>query len=860
VASSRLATSPKAGSAGGHIRLKPKSSIYSPGETAEIEIDMDWSNVDSEKVQGLLTLHRKGLWVSHRFSLRRSDPVARFPVTSYLSPEVELRVTVIGPRFHGSAVTPLAVVAPEKNIDLRVEAPRRVESSQPLCMEIETRSHSRRPIPSISSVLISKKPSPKPADISQGGSRPALLVGTDEQGKGSICMEAPRLAGKYLVYVLAAPRPGAGKEVASEKLPLRVLAGPEYKLEGPKRAAKGDVICAKLLVDARRRQASNLALRWDLRGGRRLWSWKRVLSVNATQPLARTLCWQAGQGDASALSVELDTGKVRVSDTLVVDLRPRHPVQRQISVGSHDGPLVVRARSPLAGLRVSFGSSKRVWVAEALRQILASEPFDLEGRLSVLLSLASTKEAGFEHAAAELPAPWRKKRRHEVMALAADRLLDLAGSDGLFRLHPAGPPAPPHLQSMAAYSLIRARRQGVEIGAAEWKPIMAQLLRRAAATQTAKWISAAWVLTGLGLRPEGGKGCALARHRGLSLRQLAQLLTVCHRSEARVAELDHLLGRIREALATSTTTAAEQGRRSAETPPPATGHAFALMVLDEALPGHRLAKKVAKILEAAMTDGAWRTPLSSALACCALSSHFERHPGHPPADRVVVKVGRQTIADQQIPKRSDEVFSFDLPARALSPGSRSIELVPTPDGRLYRAVQASVSISSKSPFAGAGVSIERVFGSDPQPQRSHHVFTLGEKAEIRNRVTFKKAMRRVCVRDPLPAGVELVRVFAPNWRGRAASTVDPTDPTTGSGGVTTCMVNLEAGTYELAYVVKAKHPGSYLHPPTIVHTWRGRQSPLATTTSSTFHILKEPVLPMSSFVESVAKRRSAPDR
>jgi hypothetical protein len=847
-------------------------------------------------MEGLLTLHREGVWVSRKIRFPPRDPRVEVPVTGWLSPAVKVHLVLTGPRWVGSGQTLLKVEAPERRHKVRLNLDRPVLSPGSVqCFNVSVKSISGRGVRCRIAAVVTSG-SPRPAGGRRQSERSAwldlrfhlpgaervgfahrethgqgipviggreteskavsslngeeirlLTLETDERGRASACFVAPRRSGTYGLGVVAAPKHLIGHAetagaVFSVSEPLRL------RLKGPKAVAANDLVCLKLKVDNPSEQSARVGLRVRVRNVSTIYGLPALVALPGRASTRLRLCGTIeGSGPRRGLFLQNGPGQkdrphARVTVRACVGRSCQHafwkaPVQRadpvtatSVSLSSNASVGVkIAPRKRLTGLSVGFAATPMLHLAEGLRSVVIGGLRDLEGLTAAVLTLSNVGWLAPKTCPLEMAFGFNTRDPRLALQMAASNLLSRLGPDGAFQTESAASP-PPVLRFLAARSVLTAKGEGIPVDRAAYRRMTGWLRRTysewarrfPANRQAVEHVAgAAWVLSEMGHDPGPGFHQLLRRGYGSSILSQAQLLMAAYRQEASTEVLDLHLTALEKLVG--------RGAGIPGGPRRTMGLAVALMVLDEALPGHELADAVLKKLLARRSNGVWETALATSVAVWSLSKHWLLNPGPVPAYRARLFVGNQAVAEQNFVGRTRRIVGHrqvgPVPGMDKTGRFATATLEVNGRGRVYQLFR----LFHKMGRAGTGCSA----GVDALLQRRMRVTGAGSKKlsdvtaqvgrEVSGRLTLAvfRLLRRPCLTEQLPGGLSLERVggagnsfvFQPLRPERVVRT---------NGSFTVCFGDLAPGVYELTYTARAQHVGRFFGPPTLLKTWAGR--------------------------------------
>ncbi len=427
-----------------------------------------------------------------------------------------------------------------------------------------------------------------------GADRPGrfLLLGADQQGKSvllgasgsrpSLCVSAPRNSGRLSLSAVGV----FGRHGSWIHRSLDVKAPQDAVLRGPKWVRPGDRICTEFSWRGRD------TVSYRIRGLRALGVWPR-------RPGARSLlCGRVDSG--GDVEIALWSKGLSLADWQA----GVEPDSRGGLVAQKDPGEVDRGDLLCSGSRCAL-------VGDLVR--LAAEPLqDAGGVAASALSWTCLLETG-NSATVEHLVSMSVRNVPGRSLTSVETWLDLfghwMGPEGLVLSDPFGSVASDRVQAAVVWALVR---RGDRQKAAALARGMETRLADSASRSADAGIWTLWALLEAGLMPVG----RWSGHLGGGVGALAVRLWSDLRSGAPISVLDARLGALGKSIE-HLSVRAVSGRLAQA--------AVALHILDQVLPGHRFATKLASLVEQAlMNGGSGKTqwdPLARALTLTALWAH-----------------------------------------------------------------------------------------------------------------------------------------------------------------------------------------------------------------------------------------------
>jgi hypothetical protein len=418
-----------------------------------------------------------------------------------------------------------------------------------------------------------------------------------------------------------------------------------------------------------------------------------------------------------------------------------------------------------------------------------------------------------------------------ALQMAVSNLLSRLGPDGAFQTDSGGRQGGALLlRFLAAHGVLSAKGEGIPVDRDAYRRMTAWLrrtysegARRFPARKRAvdRLAGAAWVLSEMGHDPGPGFHQVLRRVYGTSILSQAQLLMAAYRQEASTEVLDLHLTALEKQVAHSAGGLGGAGRT--------VGLAVALMVLDEALPGHELADAVRNKLLARRSNGVWETALATSVAVWSLSKHWVLNPGPVPAYRARLFVGNQAVAEQNFVGRTRRIVRHHqagpVPGTDRTGRFATATLDLSGRGRIYQSVRLFHSMG-RTPTGcpvGAHALLQRKVRAvgGGSKKRSDVTVSVGRQVSGRLTLAVFRSLSRPCLIEKLPGGLSLERLGGAS-NGFLYQPLQPGKSTRTSGSFAVCFGDLAPGVYELTYTARAKHVGRFTAPAALLTTWADR--------------------------------------
>ena len=231
-------------------------------------------------------------------------------------------------------------------------------------------------------------------------------------------------------------------------------------------------------------------------------------------------------------------------------------------------------------------------------------------------------------------------------------------------------------------------------------------------------------------------------------------------------------------------------------------------------------------------DGVWRNEYDDARALDALIDYGALE-SEPPAFFATASLGSRTIGSARFSGHSDPLQAFDVPMRALTPGSKPVlALKKSGSGTLHYFVSYSYSLAGPQPGAIQGLRVIRYVRGAGQSSvlglfgyvapSAPLQLGAGEVFDVELEVIVDHPVDQVVITDPLPAGLEAVDTAFRTAPARSEAAM--TDSwqldyqTIYRDRVVAFADHLDAGDYSFHYLAQSVTPGTY--------SWPGAQAQL----------------------------------
>jgi hypothetical protein len=191
-----------------------------------------------------------------------------------------------------------------------------------------------------------------------------------------------------------------------------------------------------------------------------------------------------------------------------------------------------------------------------------------------------------------------------------------------------------------------------------------------------------------------------------------------------------------------------------------------------------LVPRLVRWLMLSRVRGRWGNTQENAHALEALVDYYRKHEAEPPDFRAVVKLGLETLQQEEFRGRTTEARHVDVPladlSRRLAPGeTQALSFERDGTGTLHYMTRLRYALEGDLAAADAGFAIERRYErataegkADPSPAAGSGLrYRAGDLVRVTLALRLTKERRFVAVEDPLPAGFEPVE----SWFATTAS-------------------------------------------------------------------------------------------
>jgi hypothetical protein len=473
------------------------------------------------------------------------------------------------------------------------------------------------------------------------------------------------------------------------------------------------------------------------------------------------------------------------------------------------------------GLRISTTATILGGLEDAADALLAYPHACAEQTASRLVPLLTLRRLG-------RPVPG------DVLPAALERLATLQTADGGFAYWPGDDLAHPYASAYATWVLQRAAADGLPVPKDMLDRALADLERRAAATDLAGLSEALRTDAGVPLalavvalaeagRDVAAPAAALFAQRGaLPVFARAALLMALHRADpndpAAAALAAELVGALREDPREAHTVEPPLRGLDAYFHSDARSDALVLLALLQVAPDHPAVRKLTRGLLAARRGGAWRNTQENAHALLALTAYAAAHEPAPPDLQARAWLGGRTVLDAALRGRNAAPGVSETPMAELlhlteRPGAvLPVTLHRQGEGRLYWRVGLEWAPAGDDlPARDQGLAVARALRGQDGPLAGR--VAAGAPVAVDLTVTSRHRARYVAVDVPLPAGLEAVQTDLGRGRRVAA-------PLPGVDG--TWFTRQELRRDRVVLFADELPPGTHRHTVHLRATTRGR--------------------------------------
>ena len=722
------------------------------------------------------------------------------------------------------------------------------------------------------------------ANRSPSNDTPLLVMATSPEGRGAICINAPKRAGKYKLHALASAaqqnRGGTGGLTAAPRenfivwkdLELETEDQIDLELSGPEWVTRGDRVCANAIIKNRTSQRLETKLHWSLKGVSSQKPKNRIFKLEPRSSKNLSLCFV--QENKLTLHVKAETSGCSVHRNLVFKTQRLNPL-----ISYHRHVRLMPGKEIKVVPPDCVRSLETIWSADptlrlfiAFKRLLSYSTKTLEPLIGGILALSARKQLPPSLVSRALKTNGFKSDPIELLNRQVKTLSSLQRPDFVFSTQANGPTASVHLQLAGAQALLKARSSGATINNVHYIRAL-NLLKRIAkrkisGVSVSDQISALQYLSDEGYPVIDEIKKHTSRLKEKNLCDLSGLLLTAHRAQLDVAILDHILAQIQKKLSKAAAYPDTSKREPfgfekkqsffqepVSDPPysdflvPSDCLSNTLNTLHETLPGHQLVDSIATILWRRSRKGVWETEIATSRAMSALASHWTRHQGPLANSRVTVALRNQTVLEAWFVGHSRQTAHYNL-SKNIFPANtpRHLKVRVLGDTPLFGYLLAhhvcnEAMFSDKAAFKRHRISsILRMKDSKktgvPELFKERLELYKGERLQIRLVFSVESNPHQSCLYEPIPGGVELERIgFIEDHFNRFPS------PEVwwwkrSRGGVYLCFSPMKPGLYEIAYIVKAKHLGHYHTTRPVLSSWKFPKHPVGSPWPIT--IVKKP--------------------
>lgn len=223
-------------------------------------------------------------------------------------------------------------------------------------------------------------------------------------------------------------------------------------------------------------------------------------------------------------------------------------------------------------------------------------------------------------------------------------------------------------------------------------------------------------------------------------------------------------------------------------------------------------------------QGTWQTSYDNAVALTALVDYLQLQPT-PPNFTATVQLGNQSIGTARFEGYQQPSTSLTMPMADLPKGRRELTLQKSGQGTLHYLVSYRYRLNGPQPGRLNGLRVVRSIHPANQKQviqrfglyPADRPLTLeaGQVFDIGLEIITDHPVDHVLITDPLPAGLEAVdtsfQTSTPYFQAQSDSW-QLNYQTIHRDRVVAYADRLEAGVYQLHYLVRSVTPGTYLWP------------------------------------------------
>ncbi len=229
------------------------------------------------------------------------------------------------------------------------------------------------------------------------------------------------------------------------------------------------------------------------------------------------------------------------------------------------------------------------------------------------------------------------------------------------------------------------------------------------------------------------------------------------------------------------------------------------------------------------SDGLWRNRYDDAAALTGLVSYSDIEPV-PPQFTAIAQLGDRTLADVEFSGYDNSNHTEKVPMADLPQGQNSLTLSKDGDGTLHYLTAYSYRLPGDLPGQLNGLRVTRQIRPANQaevlqtiglnPPEEPLAVAAGQVFDIGLEIIADRPVTHMVIRDPLPAGFEAVDTSFQTstsyfQAGRDSWEIDL--QTIRKDSVTAYADFLNAGVYEMHYLVRSVTPGRFIWPGAQVH-------------------------------------------
>lgn len=227
-------------------------------------------------------------------------------------------------------------------------------------------------------------------------------------------------------------------------------------------------------------------------------------------------------------------------------------------------------------------------------------------------------------------------------------------------------------------------------------------------------------------------------------------------------------------------------------------------------------KIVTWLLEARNAQGTWGTTANNAAALSALVAYAREFEGPDPSFSVTVNLDGKTLGEESF---SQSATQYHLTQELHADTKPELELKKSTEGRLYYDLALSYEDTQASPAKDEGMTVLRAI-TDLEGKAVTQV-KGGEIYKVQLSVVAPSLRRYVVLRDPVPAGLSVVKTDFATESSRLSELLkrgaQPSWQTFHrfedyNDRILLFADALAPGEHTYEYLVRAQTPGQYLHP------------------------------------------------